>query len=268
MDKDANGAVVRVVKSSNFTIISNGILKNKQISYKAKGLMCVCLSLPDGWAFSIPGLSSLSTDGRVSIEGAIKELKKFGYLVVTKERTEKGNFRFIYTFYENPLNEGVLSDVENPPREIHCGKSTAENRHLLNTNNENTNNQELNNQDFENVNVFSPLDLFNLYKSSCLGFPQPRELTDGRRQKATKRLKEHPDRVFWEKVFEKANESDFCKKNSFFCFDWILENDRNALKVYEGNYANDKFAKNNSKVVNIIPSNSDKYASYKQQQGV
>ena len=79
-------------------------------------------------------------------------------------------------------------------------------------------------------------DLFNLYKTICVHFPQPRELTKTRKKKITKRLNEQPTKEFWEIVFKNAEKSVFIRQNHFFSFDWVLENDKNALKVFEGNY--------------------------------
>jgi hypothetical protein len=53
------------------------------------------------------------------------------------------------------------------------------------------------------------------------------------------RLKEHPELSWWEEVFKKANEVSFTGKDGnewIPNFDWLVENDRNAVKVIEGNY--------------------------------
>ena len=105
MTEKENGTVVRVVKTKDYTVMSNTHLKCKEMSLKAKGLMSICLSLPDNWNYSINGLVALSGDGRDSVMRALKELQEYGFLMTTKEHNEKGHFKTIYTFYETPKSE-------------------------------------------------------------------------------------------------------------------------------------------------------------------
>ena len=44
--------VFRVVKTKNYTMMSNQHLKDKRLTLKAKGLMSVMLSLPENWTRS------------------------------------------------------------------------------------------------------------------------------------------------------------------------------------------------------------------------
>lgn len=53
---------------------------NKQISFKARGVLAYLLSLPDDWAVSIEHLATVSPGGRVKVQTAIKELAESGYM--------------------------------------------------------------------------------------------------------------------------------------------------------------------------------------------
>ena len=127
-------AVIRVNKNKNFTTMSNYHFKDKKMSLKAKGLLSLMLSLPDDWNYSIQGLTSICKECDKSIRHTLEELKELNYLKVTQERTEKGQFTYIYDIFEMP----------------HCPdtqKRHAVKRHtvkvgLLNTNNKNTKNKE------------------------------------------------------------------------------------------------------------------------------
>ena len=60
------GAFMAVLKNKtqrNFTMISNSVLRDKELSMKDRGVLCTICSLPDGWEFSIAGLSSIVPDG-------------------------------------------------------------------------------------------------------------------------------------------------------------------------------------------------------------
>ena len=266
-DSHSNGAVFRVHKNKNYTVMSNNHLFNKELSLKAKGLMSVILALPEKWNYSIGGLTGLSNDGRDAVASTLKTLQTFGYVAIEKTRGEHGQFKTTYHIFENPEdNNFTVTDF--PTRLNRCSSADSDNPEQLNTNNQDTNNQDTNKETHENSEgIFGPAALYELYKKRCSIFPQPRELTQDRIKKAAARLKKRPDVEFWETVFRNAVESDFCKKNKFFCFDWILKNDGNALKVYEGNYSNDKYATGSqNKVINISPMSSSKYASYREKQ--
>lgn len=161
MEKAQNGAVFRVHKTGNYTVMSNFHLADKTLSLKAKGLLSIMLSLPPEWNFSLNGLTALSKDGRDSVYTTMKMLQDRGYLILEKERNLKGQFDTIYNIYENPQtiqvqieekeieasendlleennikNEkphemGLFTDAENPHRVDRFGKTDSENPHRL-----------------------------------------------------------------------------------------------------------------------------------------
>lgn len=89
-------------RTSDFTIMYNGISKDKNLSLKAKGLLYTLHSVPDDWTFSEVGLSKLSTDGLDSVKSGLKELEKNGYLIRERVR-ENGKLKgIVYHFYDEP----------------------------------------------------------------------------------------------------------------------------------------------------------------------
>lgn len=109
-----NGNVIKKhQKEKNFTILDNGIFQNKNLSFKAKGLLCTLLSLPDNWQFSERGLTALSKDGRDGLRSGLDELEDVGYLKRERVRNDKGQFiHTVYHIHEIP-NE-VLPKLDNP----------------------------------------------------------------------------------------------------------------------------------------------------------
>ena len=128
-------AVSRTEKREGFTVIDNEIFRNRKLSLKAKGLLCLMLSLPDGWSYSLDGLKLLSTDGISSVRSALAELQDAGYFYRRQAR-EGGKFKDIeYVISEEP-KEPVL---EKPISEKLISETPlSENRTLLNTNTLNT----------------------------------------------------------------------------------------------------------------------------------
>ena len=105
-------AILRKDKKNQFTIIDNAIFRNYDLSLKAKGLLCQMLSLPDGWEFSVEGLTRLSTDGKSAVTSALNELKDAGYFF-RKDIRDGGRFVGVeYVISEAPITEKPMT--ENP----------------------------------------------------------------------------------------------------------------------------------------------------------
>lgn len=106
-------SVMRIHKTSNFTVMSNYHFKEKKMSLKSKGLLSLMLSLPDDWDYSVSGLATLSKDGKDSIMSALCELERFGYLKRERLTNEKGQYVGIeYNIYEEPQPQNPIA--ENP----------------------------------------------------------------------------------------------------------------------------------------------------------
>lgn len=127
-------AVIRVQKNRNYTVMSNVHLKDNRLTLKAKGLLSVCLALPDDWDYSIAGLVSICKENETAVKTAMKELKDCGYLTITKlmpGQTESGRIEYVYNIFETPagIQEGEKQEVENLPLEF----QQVENQGQLNT---------------------------------------------------------------------------------------------------------------------------------------
>ena len=98
-------AVIRVSKTKGFSVMSNYHLRDKNLSLKAKGLLSMMLSLPDGWHYTIRGLASICKEGVESISSGIRELEKCGY-VRRHQPNIDGKFQEIeYVIYEMPQDQ-------------------------------------------------------------------------------------------------------------------------------------------------------------------
>ena len=106
-------AIMRINKTTDYTVMSNYHFREKGMSLKAKGLLSLMLSLPEDWDFTVKGLANLNKDGVDGVRAALEELKTFGYLRVTRERNEKGQVSgTVYDIYEKPTQEKPIQ--ENP----------------------------------------------------------------------------------------------------------------------------------------------------------
>lgn len=101
-------SVFKVHKSKNFTIISNGIINNRKLSWKARGILIYLLSKPDDWTVKLYDLINNSeNDGEVAVKSALKELRKYGYAHLRRGMFENDKnetvFGSFYDIYETPI---------------------------------------------------------------------------------------------------------------------------------------------------------------------
>lgn len=110
-------------------MIDQSIFYNHNLSFKAKGLLCQMLSLPDGWEFSVEGLTKLSTDGRSAVTSALNELQAAGYFY-RKEVRDSGKFYGVeYVISETQIAEKPIAEnpiSEKPISENHQQSITKE----------------------------------------------------------------------------------------------------------------------------------------------
>lgn len=123
-------AILKNKTQNNFTMISNNVLRDKELSLKDRGVLCTLFSLPDGWKFSIGGLSAIVPDGVHAIRTSIVNLENLGYMERTKARGEDGKYiSEIEVFTER------RTVCNYPSRVTRHGFSVAENQREYNTDN-------------------------------------------------------------------------------------------------------------------------------------
>ncbi len=114
--------VFRVEKNREFVVMHNKFLREKEMSLKAKGLLAMCLALPDDWNYSLNGLCAICKESQTSIRSALKELEQFNYLKRNRQQNDKGHFIYEYVIYELPYSENLHTVKQ------HTGKPHTGNR--------------------------------------------------------------------------------------------------------------------------------------------
>ena len=282
-------ATFRVNKTSDYTVISNYHLREKEMSLKAKGLLTLMLSLPEDWDYSISGLASICAENETALKTGLKELKKFGYLRISKifPSKERGNkkIEYIYEIFEKPLGEDKRQkeqEIEKQPLEkqkvenqgvenLPLESQAVENQGQLSTKESNTNKlntKEVSTKEYIHVkNEFSRshediknkwIKIAHEYKLSGTQL----KITEKRKRVINNLLKEYSAEEVLQ-AMEKVHTSSFLQGNNKtgwqISFDWFI-NKSNFLKVLEGNY-DDKVnseIKNNNTHANQKPGASAK----------
>lgn len=144
---------------TGYTHVNNEIFHDKNISYKAKGLFCQMLSLPENWDFKENSIKALATDGISSVRTGLKELMEKGYLV--RKPIREGNLivDWEYTLIDCPRNIENLK-IEN----LKIDNLKIENLNPIKLNNNSTKN-ELNKN---NINVYTRKHKYGEYQHVLL----------------------------------------------------------------------------------------------------
>lgn len=97
----------RDVHANNYTCLSNDILHDSNLSWKAKSFLWLLLSLPDNWNFSYAGLSTISGLSVSSIKRLMDELRKYHYVEIIKKNPTSNNNKYVYQYiiHEIPHTE-------------------------------------------------------------------------------------------------------------------------------------------------------------------
>ena len=97
---------------SNFSVISNAVIRDSRLSYRARGVLLEILSRPDNWRVSGDSLARSGKEGRDAILTALKELRDCGYIRMVKTRNEDGTFETTNYVFDTP--QDVVPRPENP----------------------------------------------------------------------------------------------------------------------------------------------------------
>ena len=81
MSNDKNICRVQKDKNNPYVMINKGFLENRNLSWKAKGLLAYFLSKPDDWKVILEHVYKQSPDGEKAVRSGFNELKKENYLM-------------------------------------------------------------------------------------------------------------------------------------------------------------------------------------------
>jgi hypothetical protein len=96
--------VVRRSRPQNFTVLDNAVLRDRNLSWKAKGLFGFLSSCSSSYRLTIRRLAEQAGDGRESTMSAVRELQRCGYLEIERLRGAGGRFVSTTWIIKNPAD--------------------------------------------------------------------------------------------------------------------------------------------------------------------
>ncbi|WP_395705456.1 replication protein [Rhodococcus ruber] len=101
--------------ADNFTILSNAVINDARLSFRARGVLMWLLSKPADWRIRSESIAEQSPrEGREAIRTAMRELEQLGYLVREKNQDESGRWETTQTVYEEPVTCGDIPPDPKP----------------------------------------------------------------------------------------------------------------------------------------------------------
>ncbi len=89
-----------------YTQISNAVFQDKRLNEADVGLLCIMLSLPPDWQFSVAGLCAIRPQsGRDKLAASIKRLENAGYLQRSLRRDGGKFVRTVWEITDTPSTE-------------------------------------------------------------------------------------------------------------------------------------------------------------------
>lgn len=86
--------MARLIKNTanNYTNISNKVVRDERLSWKARGIFLYMWSQADNWQFYVSEIAKHATDGERSLQSGLKELENYGYLTRKHRIGKNGDF--------------------------------------------------------------------------------------------------------------------------------------------------------------------------------
>lgn len=98
-------AIYKASIESGYTVIPNETAQNSNLTFEARGMLSLLLSLPVDWSVNKSWLIKQSNAGRDKVQSIINELVEHGYMSKTQPKNQKGQFTSNdYFVYPLPVN--------------------------------------------------------------------------------------------------------------------------------------------------------------------
>lgn len=103
-------AIYKANLETGFTVIPNKTAQDNRLTFEARGMLALLLSLPSDWSVNKAWLIKQSSAGRDKVQSMINELVTHGYMSKTQPKNQRGQFTSNdYFVYPSPV-DGLTVD--------------------------------------------------------------------------------------------------------------------------------------------------------------
>lgn len=106
--------IIRIHRPERYAVISNEVLRDKRLSFAARGVLSYLFTHKHNWKMQVTDLINQSPLGRDAVYTIIRELKRFGYIRQECIRNSDGTFRWETMVYESPVAMDDFSSSSAP----------------------------------------------------------------------------------------------------------------------------------------------------------
>lgn len=89
---------------ANYTVVSNEVIRDTRLGWRARGLLIYLLSMPDNWRTTNANLAAMSPDGIHAVRSAMTQLEGYGYIRRVKHQNERGEWSTSTLVYDRPVD--------------------------------------------------------------------------------------------------------------------------------------------------------------------
>ena len=79
-------------EADHFTILPNRVIRDRRLSFRARGVLAYLLSMPPGWRTSSTRVARETREGRDAIRTALEELRALGYATLDRHQSQAGQW--------------------------------------------------------------------------------------------------------------------------------------------------------------------------------
>lgn len=243
--------VKNLTRKAPYAAIPNTLAQDKRLSFKARGLLLLMLSMPDDWETRVGWFEAETPhEGREAIRSAIKELVEMGYCRKTENRDNGGEFdgfTWQWTYEPGNFTEDGKPSADGERQPV-AGKPLTATRPLQRKQ-EQTQQEERIQEPAASPGLdsdpsskpFLPTTIASTWNDICVSLPKVAEITSKRFKSINARCGGSIETL--EDVCRMIEASDFLTGRlsgsapNWMNFDWIT-NATNYTKVIEGRYVN------------------------------
>ena len=99
--------IVREPGRHRWVVIDQAVVRNPRISHRARGILCLLLSMPDHWEVNADWVAMHGSEGRDAVRAALRELEDAGHMIRHKAQDDKGRWYSRWVVYEQPVDRTV-----------------------------------------------------------------------------------------------------------------------------------------------------------------